>query len=107
MVTKEKTARVMQKSAMVVGPPPLESGDRLTRYEFERRYNAMPHVKKAELVEGVVYMPLPVRASHGSAQGYILTWAGIYCASTPGVELADNATVRLDPDNEPQPDALL
>ncbi len=26
---------------------------------------------------------------------------------TPGVDLGDNATVRLDGDNEPQPDALL
>ena len=26
--------------------------DRLTRDEFERRYSAMPHVKKAELVDG-------------------------------------------------------
>src|SRR5436853_2583584 len=101
MATKVKTVGVLQKSAVVVGPP-LESGDRLTRYEFERRYNAMPHVKKAELVEGVVYMPSPVRASHGSAQGYILAWAGIYCASTPGVKFADNVTVRLDLDNEPQ-----
>lgn len=107
MTTKVKTAGVLQKNAMVVGPPPLESGDRLTRYEFERRYNAMPHVKKAELLEGVVYVPSPVRASHGSAQGQIVGWAGTYCASTPGVELADNTTVRLDPDNEPQPDALL
>ena len=35
--------------------PPLESGDRLIRAEFERRYQAMPHVKKAELIEGVVF----------------------------------------------------
>ncbi len=27
--------------------PPLESGDRLTRHEFECRYTAMPH-KKAD-----------------------------------------------------------
>ncbi|HEY9640974.1 MAG TPA: hypothetical protein V6C57_10855 [Coleofasciculaceae cyanobacterium] len=26
--------------------PPLESGDRLSRSEFERRYHAMPHLKK-------------------------------------------------------------
>ena len=46
--------------------PPLENGDRLTRDEFERRYDAMPHVKKAELIEGEVYMPSPVRHSqHG------------------------------------------
>ena len=31
--------------------PPLESGDRLSRHEFERRYTAMPHIKKAELIE--------------------------------------------------------
>jgi hypothetical protein len=36
--------------------PPLENGDRLTREEFERRYNAMPHIKKAELINGVVYI---------------------------------------------------
>ena len=41
--------------------PPLEQGDHLTRDEFERRYEAMPDLKKAELIEGVVYMPSPVR----------------------------------------------
>ena len=42
--------------------PPLENGDRLTRDEFEdRRESAMPHLKKAELIEGVVYVPSPVR----------------------------------------------
>lgn len=40
--------------------PPLENGDRLTRSDFEQRYDAMPHVKKAELIEGIVYMPSPV-----------------------------------------------
>ena len=34
--------------------PELENGDRLTRAEFERRYEAMPDLKKAELIEGVV-----------------------------------------------------
>jgi len=87
--------------------PPLESGDRLTRREFERRYHAMPHVKKAELIERVVYMPTPVRVSHARAHGQVITWLGVYCAATPRVELCDNATVRLDADNEVQPDALL
>jgi hypothetical protein len=36
--------------------PLFENGDRLARAEFERRYEAMPHVKKAELIEGVVYL---------------------------------------------------
>ncbi len=30
------------------GPPPLKAGDRLSRDEFERRYEAMPLLKKAE-----------------------------------------------------------
>ncbi|MCL1464963.1 Uma2 family endonuclease [Argonema galeatum] len=88
--------------------PPLENGDRLTRHEFERRYEAMPHIKKAELIEGVVYMSSPVRARrHGEPHGHIITWLGVYSAATPGVMLCDNATVRLDLENEPQPDALL
>lgn len=87
---------------------PLENGDRLTRREFERRYEAMPGVKKAELIEGVVYMPSPVRfEKHGKPHGKIMTWLGVYAAATPGVDFGDNATLRLDPDNEPQPDAVL
>lgn len=87
---------------------PLENGDRLTRREFERRYTARPDIKKAELIEGVVHMPSPVRfAGHGEPHGVILAWLVTYCAFTPGIRAADNATIRLDLDNEPQPDALL
>jgi hypothetical protein len=44
-----------------------QSADRLNRYEFERRYNAMPNLKKAELIEGIVYMPAALRfKSHSS-----------------------------------------
>jgi Uma2 family endonuclease len=88
--------------------PALQNGDRLTRQEFERRYEAMPDVKKAELVEGTVYMPSPVRnLGHAQPHAHLMTWLGVYAASTPGVAAADNATVRLDLDNEVQPDALL
>lgn len=87
---------------------PLENGDRLTRHEFERRYAAMPHIKKAELIEGVVYISSPLRFEpHAEPHGQIITWLGVYHAATPGVRLGDNATVRLDMDNEPQPDGLL
>lgn len=89
-------------------PLPLESGDRLTRREFERRYAAMPHLKKAELIEGVVYMPSPLKVeSHAVPHGHVLTWLGVYAASTPGTMFGDNATTRLDTDNEVQPDAFL
>jgi Uma2 family endonuclease len=94
----------------VPNPPRLflESGDRLTRAEFERRYQAMPHVKRAELIEGVVYVASPVRfGSHGRPHSLANVWLGVYAADTPGVEVADNTTVRLDPDNEVQPDVLL
>lgn len=88
--------------------PPLESGDRLSRSEFERRYHAMPHLKKAELIEGVVYVASPLRAqAHGSPHAHIITWLGVYESATPGVKCYDNPTVRLDGDNEPQPDAVL
>ncbi|MEE8524998.1 MAG: Uma2 family endonuclease [Thermoanaerobaculia bacterium] len=88
--------------------PPLENGDRLTRVEFERRYEAMPYLKKAELVEGVVYMPSPVRLTlHGEPHTDIVVWLGTYRVRTPGVRAGDNSTVRLDADNEPQPDVQL
>jgi len=88
--------------------PPLESGDRLTRAEFERRYEAMPGVKKAELIEGVVYMQAAVRyEGHGRQHSILNGWLAVYMAGTPGVGVGDNATVRLDLDNVPQPDLLL
>jgi Uma2 family endonuclease len=88
--------------------PPLETGQRLTRAEFERRYDAMPHLKKAELIEGVVVMPSPVRVEHhGEPHISLVTWLGVYRAYTPGVRGMDNGTVRLDETNEPQPDAAL
>jgi Uma2 family endonuclease len=88
--------------------PPLEPGDRLTRDEFERRYDATPGLKKAELIEGVVYMPPPVsHAGHSIPQALLTTWLVTYSASTPGVEAGDNGSVRLDPSNMPQPDVYL
>ena len=88
--------------------PPLENGDRLTRHEFERRYAAMPNLKNAELIEGVVYMPAALRfRNHGQPHGRIMTWLGVYQAFTPKTAIGDNVTVRLDLDNAPQPDALL
>jgi Uma2 family endonuclease len=88
--------------------PPLENGDRLSRDEFERRYEAMPPGKKAELIEGVVHMPSPVTfEEHASPQFDLIGLFSVYRFSTPGVRGGDNATVRLDLDNEPQPDILL
>lgn len=88
--------------------PPLENGDRLTRLEFEARYERMPYLKKAELIEGVVYMGSPLRIEqHGEPHAHIILWLGFYKALTPHLQLGDNSTVILDEENEPQPDALL
>jgi len=87
--------------------PLLEPGDRLSRDEFERRYERT-EIKKAELIERTVYMPSPVRAqSHAGPQSLLAAWLVLYASETPGVASFDNPTVRLDLDNEPQPDLVL
>jgi Uma2 family endonuclease len=90
------------------GIPVLRAGDHLTASEFERRYQAMPPHLKAELIEGVVYMPSPVSTEdHGDPHFDLIGWLGHYRTYTPGVRGGDNATIRLDADNVPQPDAHL
>lgn len=86
---------------------PLQSGDRLPRAEFEKRYQNHPEIKKAELVEGVVYVASPTHQEHATFHFDIILWLGNYRAATPGVRGSDNATLRLDFENELQPDALL
>jgi Uma2 family endonuclease len=98
---------VLQQPARSIPVPALESGDRLTRAEFERRYAATPEKFKAELIEGVVYVASPVTVFHGTLHAALITWLGVYRAATPGISAADNTTTRLDLDNEPQPDVLL
>ncbi len=89
-------------------PVSLESGDHLTRQEFHRRYLASPRIKKAELIEGVVYVPSPVRVDrHAEQAGAMTLWLGTYAVQRPGVRFASDGTVILDDGNEPQPDALL
>jgi len=96
------------KPALPTIVPPLHAGDRLPRAEFERRYAAMPNLKKAELIEGIVYMPSPVSTEEHAAPHFnLIGWLALYCSQTPGVQGGDNATLRLDLDNEPQPDAFL
>jgi len=88
--------------------PPLENGDRLSRSEFERRYQAMPQDTKAELVDGVVYIASPLRIkSHGEPHGSLITWLGNYKAAHPALVMGVEPTVRLDANNEFQPDAVL
>src|SRR5215216_5742056 len=87
--------------------PLLESGDRLTREEFHRRYEERPDIKKAELVEGVVYVTSPVSRRHSQPHARIVSWLGAYQSKHPELQLDDNPTVFLDEINEVQPDACL
>ncbi len=87
---------------------PFHPGDHLTRAEFERRYEAHPEIKKAELIGGVVYISSPVPVyGHARPHAMIVGWLGVYRAATPGVVGGASPSLRLDYDNEPQPDAVL
>jgi Uma2 family endonuclease len=88
--------------------PLLRDGDRLDASEYERRYDAMPDLKKCELIRGVVYMGSPVRdKQHGEPHAHLGGWLGSYFVSTPIVAGGNNSTIRLDDENRPQPDLLL
>ncbi|AFY74207.1 hypothetical protein Syn7502_02198 [Synechococcus sp. PCC 7502] len=85
----------------------LENGDRLNREEFERRYTASK-IKKAELIESIVHVASPLLYTpDGKPHSNIITWLGTYQAVIAGLEVGIEPTVRLDDDNEPQPDAVL
>jgi Uma2 family endonuclease len=107
-IINQQKERVRVRSNDTDEAPPLHSGDRLSRAEFERRYEAHPEIQKAELIEGVVYVSSPVRhKQHSKPHGRISGWLYTYHASTPGTDMGDNGTVRLDDMNEVQPDAFL
>lgn len=87
--------------------PPLVNGDRMTRAEFERRWESMPGLKNAELVEGVVYIMPALSIQHGSPHFDLIIGLGWYRTLTPGIMGADNTSIRFDDENMPQPDVLL
>jgi len=88
----------------------LENGDRLNRIEFERRYTAS-NIKKAELIEGLVHVASPLLFTpHAEPHGRIIGWLIAYQANAidlNNLKVGIEPTVRLDEDNEPQPDAVL
>ena len=101
---------VMQRPQTNTTPQilPLENGDRLSRHEFERRYTESLDIKKAELIEGVVYVASPLRFQrHAEPHSNLIGWLWNYRIHTPGIKLGIEPTIRLDQDNEPQPDGVL
>jgi hypothetical protein len=87
---------------------PLREGERMNADEFFRRYSAMPEVKKAELINGVVYMGSPVsNQRHGYPHVRLAGWLSFYLMNTPGLLGGDNDTVMLGDEDQPQPDLHL
>jgi hypothetical protein len=93
--------------AVPVLPPPLRDGDRLTREEFLRRWEAMPDLKHAELIDGIVHMPSPLSRPHGLFQPFVSAWLFHYAQATKGCETGAEATWVMDANNIPQPDLCL
>jgi Uma2 family endonuclease len=86
--------------------PPLVAGDKLTKEEFLRRWEAHPEIKLAELIGELVFMPSPVSVEHGDTDNDMGTWLGVYKAATPGTAAGHNTTSFLL-DDVPQPDLNL
>lgn len=98
-----QTIATPKKTDRLGRTPPLQSGDTLSRAEFEQRYRAMPDTK-AELIEGVVYMASPVFLPHAKVHALAQTWLGTYVVMNNALEMADNVSLRLGDMNELQPD---
>src|ERR1700694_5705192 len=94
--------------AHLLHPHPLlfETGDRMSREEFIACWEQMPELKKAELIDGVVYMPSPVSKTHARFDAPFHVWLNHYAENTPGCEWLPNATWFML-DSPPQPDVSL
>ena len=98
----------MSEGAKVIDSPrTLVEGQRLDQPTFHALYEAMPPGTRAELIDGVVYMPSPLGMAHGIAHVPVIIWLDYYAEKTPGVQVMDNATTILGKKSEPQPDGLL
>ena len=84
----------------------LIPGQQLTREEFLRRWEGIPELKRAELIEGVVYMPSPQSAGNGWMEIRVNCWLGTYVAFTPGCDAGTQGT-WLMLQSAPQPDSYL
>ncbi len=94
-------------SLAIALPPTLHEGDRLDSAEFLHRWEAMPDLKHAELIDGVVFMSSPVSLDHGDTHHDISTWVGVYRSRTPGCKSGVDSTWVMGPKDIPQPDVNL
>jgi Uma2 family endonuclease len=90
----------------VVRPPGLVTGERLTVDEFLRRWEELPELKNAELIDGVAYVSSPVSRDHSRLDNRIILWLAYYAQATPGCDSGNNSTWLMS-GSAPQPDADL
>jgi Uma2 family endonuclease len=91
----------------IEGIVPLDNGAHMSAREFIERYEATEPSRTAELIEGVVYVASPLSHDHGDHHHPLAGWISVFCAGRSDVRGSDNATVKLDPRNVPQPDIHL
>lgn len=89
--------------------PPLAPGDQMEFDEFVRRWAAYPSLKRAELLDGEVFMPAAAVTAdfHARPHAHLMGWLVNYAAATPGVDVLTDPTIRLGRKSGPQPDACL
>jgi Uma2 family endonuclease len=90
----------------VVTATDLVTGEHMNVEDFLRRWEELPDLKNAELIDGVVHVPSPVSREHGSLDFLIHWWLAHYAQATPGCNGGSNST-WLMLDSAPQPDAYL
>lgn len=94
-------------SAAPILPPLLHEGDRLNARDFLRRWEAMPDLHRAELIDGTVYMASPVYDDHGGVHLAIGAWVWNYHDATPGLGCGSETTWKMGARDVPQPDVYL
>ncbi len=93
-------------STAVLPLPQLITGQQMTREAFLARWDRIPDLKHAELIEGIVYVPSPVSWDHSRLDRRIISWLTTYADHTPGCTSGNNAT-WLMLESSPQPDSFL
>lgn len=88
-------------------PTYLHNGDRMKQEEFHSIYEQMPDGFKAELLQGTVFVSLPLRRPHGKEHVRLGAILEAYAGNTLGVEVISEATTILGKDDEVQPDLLM
>ena len=78
----------------------------MSRDEFMRRWEELPELKNAELIDGIVYMSSSVTTLHSTYDSHLAGWLRQYAWATPGCECGNNGTWLMI-ESAPQPDTAV